>query len=116
MTSQFTQGDIILGSRRNKDESFHPIVYFEEGDNLFFLGGMITHSKAFGNIELEDLHFEQKIDNNPKTSYFVKNYLLKKQEWGPFKQIGKLSTKGIEFIIDNLKNTNPEIWDNYSTK
>ena len=116
MTKQFTEGDIIQGAKRNKDESYHPIVYFEEIDNMFFLGRMITHSKAFGNIELDNSHFDQKIDNNPNPSYFVKNYLVKKQEWGPYKTIGKLSEKGIQFIEGKLKNTNPEIWENYLTK
>jgi hypothetical protein len=113
MTQQFTKGDIIQGFKREKDESFHPIVYFKEIDNLFFLGGMITHSKKYGNIELDDSHFDQKIDENPKTSYFVKSYLLKKQEWGPFEQIGKFSNKGVEFIEEKLKKTNPEVWENY---
>ncbi|RYJ51095.1 hypothetical protein DR871_014330 [Flavobacterium petrolei] len=116
MTIHFTKGDIIRGSKTNIDESYHPIVYFEEQDGVFFLGGMITHSKAFGNIALDDSHFEQKIDNNIKTSYFVKNYLIKKQEWAPFVKIGKLSISGIEFITENLENTTPEIWENYLTK
>lgn len=116
MTDHFTKGDIIQGAKRNKDESFHPIIYFDEIDGLFFLGGMITHSKSFGNIELDDSHFENKIDANPKPSFFVKNYLVKKQDWGPFTQIGKLSQQGIEFIEGKLKNTNPEIWENYLTK
>lgn len=116
MTEQFTKGDIIQGAKIGKDESYHPIVYFGEMDGLFFLGGMITHSKAYGNIKLDDSHFNQKIDNNPKPSYFVKNYLVKKQEWGPFKQIGQLSNKGTLFIEENLKNTDPEIWENYLTK
>lgn len=116
MTEQFTKGDIIQGAKRGIDESFHPIIYFDEIDDLFFLGGMITHSKAYGNIKLDDSHFAQKIDNNPKPSFFVKNYLVKKQDWSPYKQIGKLSQKGIEFIEGKLKNTNPEVWENYLTK
>ncbi|MEF3080589.1 hypothetical protein [Winogradskyella poriferorum] len=116
MTEQFTKGDIIQGSKSGKDESYHPIVYFEEIDDLFFLGGMITHSKSFGNVELNDSHFEKKIDDNPKPSFFVRNYLIKKQEWGPYKTIGRLSKKGIQFIESNLKNTEPEIWENYLTK
>ena len=116
MTKKFTKGDIIQGTKRNKDESYHPIVYFEEIDNLFFLGGMITHSKEFGNIELNNSHFNLKIDNNPNPSHFVKNYLIKKQEWGPYKKIGELSEKGIQFIERKLKNTIPEIWENYLDK
>lgn len=114
--NQFTKGDIIIGAKRNKDESYHPIVYFEEIDNFFFLGGMITHSKEFGNIQLDDSHFEIKIDKNPNPSYFVKNYLIKKQDWGPFKLIGKLSEIGIQFMENEIKNTDPEVWENYLTK
>lgn len=113
MTNQFEKGDIIQGSKRRKNEAYHPIIYFEEIDEIYFKGGMITHSENFGNIKLEISHFEQKIDNNPKASYFVNKPLIKKQEWEPFILIGKLSKSGIEFIEKNLKNKNSETWENY---
>ncbi|WP_166388007.1 hypothetical protein [Polaribacter sp. 11A2H] len=116
MTEQFTEGDIIQGNQRDENEAIHPIVYFEEIDDMFFLGAMITHSKAYGNIRLEDSHFNYKIDDNPEPSFFVKNYLVKKQEWAPYTKIGELSKSGIEYIKSNLNDTKPEIWENYLTK
>ena len=116
MTNQFSKGDIIIGEKRNRNQSYHPIVYFEEIDDLFFLGGMITHSKKFGNVQLKDIHFVQKIDDNPKPSFFVKKFLVKKQEWGPYKLIGKLSNDGVSHIENNKSKTKPEIWEDYLTK
>ena len=78
MINHFRIGDIIQGSN---DESYHPIIYFGEKDLNYFIGGMITHSGGYGNIKLEDIHFNNKIDSNPNPSYFVRNYLLKKEDY-----------------------------------
>lgn len=118
MTSSFSEGDIIQGALRGKDKSYHPIIYLGEvdTDTEFFLGGMITHSNKFGNLRLQDSHFVQKINLDSRPSYFVKNYLLKKQEWGPFSKIGELSSEGLDFVQSNLEGSTPEIWDNYIKK
>jgi len=114
MTETFSSGDIIRGAKHGKDESFHPIIYFGEIDSTFFDGGMITHSSKFGNIELQDEHFTQKIDTNSRPSYFVKNYLIKKQDWGPFTKIGQLSERGLEFVKSQLEGTTPVVWEAYN--
>ena len=116
MTKSFNKGDIIQGAKRNKDESYHPIIYFGEIDGSYFLGGMITHSRKFGNVELNNSHFDHKISHDNQPSYFVKNYLIKKHEWGPYRLIGNLSDVGVRFIESNLKQSKPEIWENYLTK
>ncbi|MFZ1809314.1 MAG: hypothetical protein WAU36_18920 [Cyclobacteriaceae bacterium] len=113
MNDQFNKGDIILGVERGaKDKAYHPIIYFKEIDALFFLGGMITHSKKFGNIPLSDTHFEKKISSEPQ--FFVKNYLIKKMEWSPFKAIGQLTQEGISFVESHLEGTEPQIWEDYN--
>ena len=114
MTNQFTKGDIIQGTLRGRDESYHPIIYFGEIDSDYFHGGMITHSNQHGNVRLNDNHFNQKIDNDPRPSYFVNNKLIKKQEWGPFHKIGELSEEGIQFINSNINGTTPQNWEDYT--
>ncbi|MEQ8358045.1 MAG: hypothetical protein RH860_01065 [Cytophagales bacterium] len=114
MTSNFSVGDIIQGKLRGLDESFHPIIYFGEINIEFFDGGMITHSCGFGNVRLQNKHFSQRINSDSRPSYFVKNYLLKKQEWGPFQKIGELSNEGIKFVKSQLIGTTPQVWEDYN--
>jgi hypothetical protein len=116
MTSHFSTGDIIQGNLRGKNESFHPIIYFKECNEEFFEGGMITHYSGFGNISLLDEHFNKKINDDTRPSYFVKNYLFKKHEWGPFYKIGELSPEGLKFVQSQLVNTIPKIWENFTLK
>jgi hypothetical protein len=113
MTEHFTYGDIIRGSLNGRNEAYHPIIYFKEVDSLYFQGGMITHSSGFENIKLEEYHFNQKLGTNPRPSFFVKSYLLKKQEWGPFIKVGELSKTGIEFVKSKLEGTTPQVWEDY---
>lgn len=107
MTNHFTKGDIIIGEERNGNDSFHPIIYFGEKDADFFIGGMISHSDGYRNIKLEDVHFDSKIDSDSEPSYFARSYLLKKQEWGPFDLIGRLSETGVSFVEEHLDGTTP---------
>jgi len=114
MTNHFNIGDILQGEKNLRNEAYHPIIYLGETDkNDFFLGGMITHSSTSNNVRLEDVHFERKIDKDSRPSYFVNNFLFKKQEWGPFNVIGKLSNDGISFVKDNLNGSEPRIWEEY---
>lgn len=114
MTENFSIGDIIIGTIRRKNAALHPIVYLRDApDSGLFLGAMLTHSSEFGNLKLDDHHFIQKIDADPRPSFFVKNYLLKKEEWGPFRKVGRLSGIGISFMLTQLKGTSPELWEDY---
>lgn len=92
--------------------SFHPIIYLREDNIDYFLGVMMTHSRGFGNIKLEKHHFQQKIDKNPKPSFIVQNYLIKRQEWAPFNKVGQLSAVGIDFLKTRLIGTYPQFWGN----
>lgn len=113
MTSNFSAGDIIQGEKRGKDESFHPIIYLEEIDAVFFKGGMITHASQYENIGLRDEHFSHKIDSYPRPSFFVGNFLIKKQDWGPFTKIAQLSDSGLAFLRSKLDGTSPVLWEDY---
>ena len=115
MTAHFSAGDIIQGAKRGKTESFHPIIYFGEIDPIFFEGGMITHSNKYGNVKLKDEHFAQKIDSDFRPSYFVRNFLIKKKEWGSFIKIGELSDQGMTFLRNHLDGTSPMVWESYNT-
>lgn len=120
----FEKGDILKGSlgNYNRDKAFHPIIYLGEIDenqislskNDFFMGGMITHNSENENVLLEDIHFEQKIDRDPRPSYFVNNFLIKRKEWKPFVKVGKLSDIGISFVESKISGTNPQIWEDYT--
>ena len=113
-TSHIQEGDIIRGAKIDRNEAYHPIIYLGENDNVYFLGAMMTHSSDYDNIKLEEYHFEEKIDTNPKPSFIVKNYLLKRQEWAPFDKVGKLSFEGINFVKTCLKDTKPELWEDFN--
>lgn len=113
MTSHFSKGDIIRGTKRGRNESFHPIIYIAEIDEFYFRGGMISHSSKYGNIRFNDFHFAQKIDDDTRPCYFVPKNLIKKQDWSPFERIGRLSDHGIEFVISCFKSTTPQVWEDY---
>jgi hypothetical protein len=116
MTEHFTFGDIIRGNSRGRNKAYHPIIYLGEVNEEFFQGGMLTHSKGFGNIRLLYIHFNGSIANDDHPTYFVRNALLKKHEWGPFNKFGELSELGIEIIQNQLNSTTPQIWEDYIKK
>ena len=104
------KGEIVRGTQRGKDEAFHPIIFIKDHDASQFIGVMITHSAKFGNIELTDSHFENNPSKDGKRNYFVGCYLLKRNDWGPFKSIGQLSEDGVTFVTSQLKETKPRMW------
>jgi len=114
-TKEFEQGDVLRGTKRRRDEAYHPIIYLSEYDGTFFLGGMITHSPNNGNIPLKEEHFQSKDGIDGKPQFFVNQFLLKKQEWAPFTKIGKLSQKGIKHVLSYIEKTEPLYWDDYLT-
>ena len=111
--SHYTEGDILLGAKRKQKEARHPIIFISEHDRMFFLGAMITHSDNHGNIPLTDKHFEIKGKLDDKPQFLVQQLLLKKQEWGPFKKIGRLNSVGVKFVLDHVKKTEPTYWEDY---
>lgn len=112
-SNYFTKGDILRGSKRGIDEARHPIIYICEIDSTFFLGSMITHASGYENIPLEDSHFQSRGVLDDHAQFFVPQFLLKKEEWGPFELIGKLSNDGIELVLNHLEKTEPIYWEEY---
>lgn len=39
----FSTGDILRGSRRGREEAYHPIIFIGERNEHFFNGVMMTH-------------------------------------------------------------------------
>lgn len=112
------KGDIVFG--RKKSKAIHPIVYLRGKDDNFFIGAMLTKSKNFSdNILMEKSHFEEKDSRGSKYKFYfnnthlVKTELIKKEEWKPFRKVGELTEKGIEFVESNIKKTSPILWEDY---
>lgn len=120
---QAHKGDILRGKRDS--DAVHPIVYWREKDKNFFIGIMLTKSNNYlDNILMEKTHFKNENPNGEKyefcfnNTHLVKKEFFKKDEWGPFKKVGKLTAEGIKFIESNINNgasgdTAPEHFNNY---
>jgi len=107
------KGDILSSSKTN-----HPIIFIKWINEDQFAGNLITHSKTDDypdNIGLSKEHFENRKEYSVKfdNSYFVSISSIKKDDWGPFKIVGKLTNKGIEFIQKFLSSREPIFWDDY---
>lgn len=113
MNRFFESGDILQGKYRGKNEAYHPIVFLSNYNEDFFIGCMLTHHEGHGNIRLEESHFNLEKCTDTRPSYIVNSFLLKKNEWGPFTIIGRLSKSGLQFLNQNVGNTNPIIWEDY---
>ena len=115
-----TKGDILKGEKTN-----HPIVYLNKRDDFYFIGCILTHSSTKeykNNISLLPQHFETIDENNNNYmviydgTYFVKLQLLKKEEWGRYKKVGKLNNSGINFIEMYIKHSDPVAWRDYLSR
>lgn len=106
------KGDILSTENYlNKENKVpHYMVYLEPfpNNNNLFIGAMLTHSSINGNIPLQEDHFinTDEMGNNYKISFdksmVVNHPLYKKVDWTPFRKVGQLSQKGIEFIENNI--------------
>ena len=113
----FSKGDILIGR-----VTVHPIVFLKRETDDQFIGCIITHSTSKrypDNIGLKPEHFIDR-DSTGKNykiiydrSYFVGFNTVKKNDWGPFKKVGRLTIAGIEFIESYLTKTEPTLWRNY---
>jgi len=114
------KGEIYIGEKTK-----HPIIFLREENSEQFIGCIITKSKSKtyqNNIALTRDHFEETDKNGNKfqiqfiNSHFVNLQLIKKNDWGPFTQTGKLTEKGIQFLETHLKKDNPTLWSDYMKK
>ena len=106
------KGDILvvenLSGKINK--ATHYMVYlkpFPEKSHLF-IGAMLTHATINGNIPLQKDHFIKTDETGVKykirynKSLVVNHPVYKNTDWIPFKKVGQLTPKGIEFIEQNI--------------
>lgn len=113
----FTKGDVIFG-RKNSD-AIHPILFLEDRDNTYFIGVMLTHAADYGNIALEKKHILEEDEQGRKfpfqfnNTHFVKARLLKKNEWMPFRKIGKMSTEGVSVVEANINLNQEVLWEDF---
>jgi len=113
---------MIKGGIYKGRNTIHPIVFLREENSDKFIGCIITHATQRSyknNIGLRKDHFET-CDKNGKDyeilfeqSYFVKLSLEKKNDWGPFVQKGKLTSEGMEYIENYLKEKESISWRVY---
>lgn len=119
--SESDQGDILYGkNNKNIFGKAHYIIYLgpDPSSSDLFLGAMLTHSPRFSNIQLQKDHFE--IYDSAGTPYkvlFNRSFIScdlyhKRVDWAPFKKVGQLSKKGIEFIIKNIGEKHPIFYPN----
>ena len=111
--STYSEGQILLASKRAWHEGFHLIVYLKQSNKMpgHFIGLMLSTKDTDGNIKMEPDHFTNGfIYNNTHVANLV---LLKPESWGPFRKIGSLSNAGIAFVNEKIPmNDNPPLWEN----
>lgn len=87
-----------------------------ENDNIF-IGAMLTskNNPNYNNYRLDKKYFLT--DSRPfQESYFVPNILIKKLEWSPFIEVGKISQEGVQYILSKLEHTKAEYFEIYAKK
>lgn len=105
----FPKGTILISKHAN---AIHPIVYLEKNDGPYFLGLMLTKDTTKENLKMQPGHFTDGFKY--KNTHVVNAFLLKPNEWEPFKIIGRLTAEGIKFIQDNVQELqNPILWEDY---
>lgn len=113
------RGYIYQGRQKYcKKEVFHPIVCLEDMaiGKEYFNACVLTHSKGYGNIQMECAHFEPLDENgNPypfqyENTCIVQKVFEKKTFWIDDKCIGKLSDSGLAFVHKHCEEFGPVIY------
>lgn len=111
-------GDIYWGSSQHE---FHPIVCLEvpHGKTMFAAAILSSHPHEQGNIinkQMEEIHFDR---SNSAYTIYVDNTISKKQYLVKFKWLkdipslgtkieGRLSSLGLQFVTEQLKDKLPQ--------
>ena len=116
----FRIGDIIWVDleKRHPSQLKHPAVIWQDAvdDESDFYGVMLTSTKPNGrydNILMDKEHFEAGNEVVFSNTHFVNQLFIKFQNWRPFNKSGRLTESGIDFIKNNLTNTEPTSFDEY---
>lgn len=119
----YVKGDIIWvpDYKRTKRMLKHAAILWDESYNGTgsFSGIMITHSPPsdrFENILMNIKHFENGHSFGFENSHFVNQLFMKFEEWGPISLYGKLTQEGIEYITENLTNTDLKLYEIYNNR
>lgn len=114
------KGDILKGSKRERDAAYHYIVFLDGKDDNLFIGAVLTHSDRYkNNILMKEGHFKETTAEGKKykfrfnNTHLVKGRFIKLQDWGPFRKIGELTKAGIEFVESETGDRGPMFWDEY---
>lgn len=109
-------GDILY-AKNNKNVNgipSHYMVYLGPSAQAgIFMGAMLTSSDKHGNTPLQIGHFETTDPSgNPwqityKNSHVVSQLFYKKDEWGPFSLVGRMTNEGLNFILQTIGGTTP---------
>lgn len=118
----FNKGSILLGENNHpKDGNNHYIIYYENYNGFDFIGGMISTKSYKGkNIPMTLEHFEIANSANGVNweisyhqSHLVSAKLYKFNEMGPFTKVGQLTSEGIEFMTNLIKDKTLLTWEEY---
>ncbi len=115
----FIKGDILEASNRSLKAGKHYIVYFDEGDDINFIGAMLTHMESEKNSAMSNEHFKTNDSKgNPfkfqyDYTYVVIAKLKKFHAWQPFTKIGELTESGIHYLEYIIGPLEAETWDDY---
>jgi hypothetical protein len=121
-TGHFTKGDVLYG--RIHSDAIHPIIYLGEKNDDYFRGAMVTSTPMYRrrkNIVMSDRHIESHDENGKRyefrfnNSHFVLANLIKKNEWQPFRKIGRLTPEGIEFVEDYINPLKERLFEEYDS-
>lgn len=113
---KFKKGDVIEGVHK---DAYHPILFLEEKDEIFFYGIMLTKAENYDtNIMLPEKYIVTHKDGvafpfQYNNTHFVRAKLLKKIEWEPFNKIGEISSEGIEFVESNIALDEAKLWEEF---
>ena len=128
MDNIFFKGDILEAKDRSYDAGRHYIIFYEgNGNNEYisdfgFIGGIITHKNIPLNKKMKEKHFEKYANNGDSfkivydKSYLVIAKLIKPGDWGPYTKVGQLTSSGISFFEEVIKNLSGENWDEYKVR
>lgn len=111
----FNKGDILIAEHRQLKKGYHYIIYIEGHSKKDFIGAMITHSDKHENIKMNEEHFDNDSRHRVKydKTFLAKGKFIKPETWGPYKKVGQLTAKGIEFVNTSISDLVPEPFENY---
>ncbi len=114
------RGDILEGENRDRNAAFHYIVFLDDNNSGDFIGGVLTTKGSYeNNVLMLEGHFKSNDENGDaykvsfNNSYLVKGKFIKLESWGRFKKVGCLTTEGVEFVDNETREFQPELWEVY---